>query len=281
MTIAASDVKRLRDETDAPMMECKAALVEAEGDYEKAKLVLREKGQAAAVKRAGRSTSEGIAKFVSNDDGTIAAGIVLECETDFVAKNDMFVALADRVAKAFLDADPGADPGAVPMDGSTVADQVQQAVSVIRENIVLKKAVRINAGKPVAVYNHHNGKVASAVVLEGAASNLKDAGFQVAIQVVAFPPKFLNKEQVPQDVVDAEYKTEVQRAMNEGKPQEIAEKMATGRVHKEFMQSQVLLEQPFYLDSKQTVGQYLEQEGKVGGGPITLHEFVRLEVGQE
>ncbi|MGE3127577.1 MAG: translation elongation factor Ts [Fimbriimonadaceae bacterium] len=281
MTINASDVKRLRDETDAPMMECKNALVEAEGDFEKAKLILREKGQAAATKRAGRSTSEGIAKFVTNDDGTVAAGIVLECETDFVAKNDMFVALADKVAKAFLDADPGSDPGAVAFDGSTVAGQIENAVAVIRENIVLKKAMRLAPGKTVAVYNHHNSKVASAVVLDGAASNIRDAGFQAAIQVVAFPPRFVRKEQVPQDVVDAEFQTEVQRALNDGKTQEIAEKMATGRVHKEYMQSLVLLEQPFYLNDKQTVGQFLEQEGKVGGGPITLEEFVRLEVGQE
>lgn len=281
MTINASDVKRLREETDAPMMECKNALVEAEGDFEKAKLILREKGQAAATKRAGRSTSEGIAKFVTNDDGTVAAGIVLECETDFVAKNDMFVALADKVAKAFLDADPGSDPGSVALDGSTVAGQIENAVAVIRENIVLKKAMRLAPGKTVAVYNHHNGKVASAVVLDGPASNIRDAGFQAAIQVVAFPPHFVRKDQVPQDVVDAEYQTEVQRALNDGKTQEIAEKMATGRVHKEYIKSVVLLEQPFYLDDKQTVGQFLDQEGKVGGGPITLEEFVRLEVGQE
>jgi elongation factor Ts len=281
MTITATDVKKLREETDAPMMECKAALTEAGGDFEKARVILREKGQAAAVKRAGRATSEGIAMFVTDDAKQTAAGIVLECETDFVAKNDMFVALADAIAKNFLENEPADDLGATPMAGGTVAEKIQEAVAVIRENIVLKKAVRVAQGKPVAVYVHHDRKKASCVVLDGAASNLAEAGFQVAIQAVAFPPLYLRKDQVPQDVLEAETKTEVQRAVNEGKSAEIAEKMAAGRVHKEFVQSRVLLEQPFYLDAKKTVSQYLAEEGKVGGGPIEILDFVRLEVGQE
>jgi elongation factor Ts len=281
MSISAADVKKLRDETDAPMMECKAALVEAGGDMEKARVILREKGQAAAVKRASRATSEGIALFVTDDAKTTAAGIVIECETDFVAKNEMFVALAESVAKNFLTNAPSADPNDTPMDGGTVGQKVQEAVAVIRENIVLKKAVRISEGKPVAVYNHHDKKKASAVVLQGSAANLADAGFQTAIQVVAFPPLALRKEDLPQELLDQEFKTEVQRAINEGKSPEIAEKMATGRVHKEFVQSSVLLEQPFYLDPKKTVAQYLAEEGKVGGGPIEAVSFVRLEVGRD
>jgi len=279
MTINASDVKRLRDETDAPMMECKNALVEAGGDFEKAKLILREKGQAAATKRAGRDTSEGIAMFVADPGKQVAAGIVLECETDFVAKNEMFIALADAVAKNFLANPPAADPADTPMDGSTVGQKVQDAVAVIRENIVLKKVVRIDEGKPIAVYNHHDKKKASAVVLEGAASNLTDAGFQVAIQVVAFPPAALRKEDLSQELLDEEYRTQVQRAINEGKTPEIAEKMAAGRVQKEFVQSSVLLEQPFYLDPKKSVAQYLAEEGKVGGGPIELKAYTYLAVG--
>jgi len=278
--ITAQDVKRLREETDAPMMECKAALVEADGDFDKAKQILRETGKAAAAKRVGRSTSEGIAQFVVSPDGKTAVGVVIESETDFVAKNDSFKTLVAKIANGMLAAgSAGAD---VVIDGETVASHLEKAVAVIRENIVLKKAVFLTAKDGViAVYNHHDAKKASAVEVSGSASNLKDAGFQVAIQTVAFPPTFLKKEDVPADVIENEIKIETERAINEGKPAEIAAKAAVGRVNKEYYQSQVLLEQMMYTDQKKSVSAYLAEEGKVGGGPISVHQFVRLEVGAE
>lgn len=278
--INAADVKRLREETDAPMMECKAALVEADGDFEKAKQILREKGQAAAAKRAGRSTSEGIAKFVVAADGKTAVGLVVESETDFVAKNESFKELVDKLSNGMLAA--GAAGADVVVDGEAASAHIEKAVAVIRENIVLKKAVFLKAKDGViAVYNHHDGKKASAVEVSGSASNLKDAGFQVAIQTVAFSPLFLKKEDVPQDVIQKEIEIETERAINEGKTKEIAEKAAQGRVNKEFYQAQVLLEQPMYTDAKKSVSAYLAEEGKVGGGPISVLQFVRLEVGQD
>lgn len=277
--INASDVKRLRDETDAPMMECKSALVEANGDFDKAKEILREKGQAAAAKRAGRSTSEGIAKFVVAPDGKTAVGIIVESETDFVAKNDSFKELVAKLADGMLAA--GEASADTVVDGETVASHIEKAVAVIRENIVLKKALLLKSTEGViAVYNHHDAKKASAVEVIGSASNLKDAGYQVAIQTVAFSPVFLKKEDVPQDVIENEIRIETERAINEGKPKEIAEKAAQGRVNKEFYQTQVLLEQPMYTDAKKSVSTYLAEEGKVGGGPISVLQFVRLEVGQ-
>ena len=278
--ISAADVKRLREETDAPMMECKAALVEADGDFEKAKSILREKGQAAAAKRAGRSTSEGIAKFVAAADGKTAIGVIVECETDFVAGNDSFKALVDKLANGMLAAGKaGAD---VVIDGEPVSAHIEAAVAVIRENIQLKKALLLTATDGmIAVYNHHDLKKASAVEVSGSASNLKDAGFQVAIQTVAFSPIFLKKEDVPADVIESEIRIETERAINEGKPPEIAEKAAQGRVNKEFYQAQVLLEQPMYTDAKKSVSAFLAEEGKVGGGPISVLQFVRLQVGTE
>lgn len=278
--INASDVKRLREETDAPMMECKAALVEADGDFDRAKEILREKGQAAAAKRSGRSTSEGIAKFVVSSDGKSAVGIVIECETDFVAKNESFKEMADKLANGMLAAgSAGLD---TVVDGEPVSAHLEKAVAVIRENIVLKKAIAMKAGDGmIAVYNHHDGKKASAVEVSGSASNLKDTGFQVAIQTVAFPPAFLKKEDVPSDVIEHEIKIETERAINEGKPAEIAKKAAEGRVNKEYYQKEVLLEQMMYTDQKKSVSTYLAEEGKVGGGPISVLQFVRLEVGQE
>lgn len=278
--INASDVKRLRDETDAPMMECKGALQEANGDFAKAKEILREKGQAAAAKRSGRATSEGIARFVASADGKSALGLVVECETDFVAKNESFIALVDKLANGMLAAGDASEKAVV--DGESVAKHIEQAIAVIRENIVLKKALLINATDGVvAVYNHHDSKKAAAVEVTGGASNLKDAGFQVAIQTVAFNPSFLKKEDVPQDLIESEIRIETERAIKEGKPKEIAEKAAQGRVNKEFYQAQVLLEQPMYTDNKKSVSTYLAEEGKVGGGPISVQKFVRLEVGVE
>ncbi|MBS1714715.1 MAG: translation elongation factor Ts [Armatimonadetes bacterium] len=278
MSISASDVKKLREETDAPMMECKAALEEAGGDFDKAKAILREKGQAAAAKRADRSTSEGIAKFVAAEDGKTAVGVIIESETDFVAKNDTFKALVDQIANGMLAAgSAGAD---TVVDGKPVSQLLEEAVAVIRENIVLKKAVLLKStGGVFAVYNHHDSKKAAAVEVSGNASNLKDAGFQVAIQTVAFSPSFLKKEDVPQDVIAKEIEIETQRAINEGKSAEIAEKAAQGRVNKEFYQAQVLLEQPMYTDAKKSVSAYLAEEGKVGGGPITVLQYERIAVG--
>ncbi len=280
MAIDAKEVKRLREETDAPMMECKAALEEAGGDFDRAKQLLREKGKAAAAKRADRSTSEGIAHFVASADGKSAVGVVVECETDFVAKNESFQELVGKVADALLAAGTD-DPNVAQMDGHSVAEAVTQAVAVIRENIVLKKAVFLKTDGVVAVYNHHDRKKASAVELEGSASTIKDAGYYVAVQTVAFPPSFLRKEDVPADVIAAEIETETQRAINEGKNPDIAEKAAQGRVHKEFFQSNVLLEQPMYTDAKKSVGQYLDEEGKAGGGPISVKAYVRLSVGMD
>jgi elongation factor Ts len=262
-------------------MECKAALQEAGGDFDKAKAILREKGKAAAAKRADRSTSEGIALFVTDGTGTVAAGVVVECETDFVAKNESFQKLVSDIAANFLENAPADDPNLTPMNGKTVGEVVQEAVAVIRENIVLKKAVRLAEGKPVAVYNHHDKKKASAVVLDGTADNLRDAGFQVAIQTVAFPPQFLNRDQVPADIVAKEIEIETQRAVNEGKPAEIAAKAAQGRVNKEFFATAVLLEQAMYSDQKKSVTQYLQEEGKAGGGPISILNYTYLAVGQD
>ncbi len=263
--IDAALVKKLRDETDAPMMECKKALVEAGGDFEKAKQLLRESGQAAAAKRAGRSTSEGLALVVVNAEGTKAAGVVVECETDFVARNEDFKALVKSIAEGILGetAVPAGEvhelSGESKVAGKTLDEHATEAVAKIRENIRIPHAVAIAAkhDAKIAVYNHTNtGKLASYVEYTGDSA---DAAFKVAIQVVAFPPMFLTREDVPQAVIDHEIKTETQRAINDGKPADVAEKIAQGRVNKEYFQSQVLLEQPFYDDTKKKVSDFAKE----------------------
>jgi elongation factor Ts len=286
MNISAKDVMRLRQETDAPMMDCKKALVEAEGDFERAKELLREKGQAAAAKKAGRSTSEGVAFVVLSDDGKKAGGVVVECETDFVAKNEDFINLVKDLAASVLDSASPAAGETVELGaddtvaGVTLADHAAKAVSTIRENIQIRKAVVAAAadGSKFAAYNHTNtNKKAAVVAMSGDASNLDEVGFQVAIQVVAFPPAFLNREGVPQDVIAKEIEIEVQRAVNEGKPEEIARKIAQGRVNKEYYQAQVLLEQPFYTEAKKTVSAWVKENAS---GSAEINDYIEFAVGQ-
>ncbi|MFW5697325.1 MAG: translation elongation factor Ts [Fimbriimonadaceae bacterium] len=277
MEINAAMVKKLREETGAPMMECKRALVESEGDAEKAKKLLREKGQAAAAKRAGRETAEGIARFVLSENGKVASGIVLECETDFVARNEDFQALAKSLAEAFLNTDPGASPlEAEVSNGETVGSLIEGAVAKIRENIKLGSAVRLVSDDMICVYNHHDGKKASAVTIAGDAENLEEVGNQVAVQVVAFPPSFLKREDVPQDVIDKEIEIETQRAINDGKKPEIAANIAKGRVNKEYYQAQVLLEQPFYLETKSSTSEWMKSNAR---GSAEIKSYTHLKVG--
>lgn len=279
MAFSASDVMKLRAETDAPLMECKAALAEADGDFEKAKALLREKGKAAAAKRADRSTAAGVVAWASSSDGKTVGGVVLESETDFVAKNESFIAIAQQLAEIFRDNDPGQDPYAISADGTTVRDIVEQAVGKIRENIQVTRAVRLTGGSPIATYVHHDRTKGAAVELSGDATNALDAGFKVAVQTVSNPPQFIAKDEVPQEKIDAEMEIEVQRALNEGKPENIAKNIAMGRINKEYLKQVVLLEQPFYADAAKSVAQYLQEEAKAGGGSLSVRSFTYLAVG--
>ena len=267
----AADVMRLREETGAPMMECKQALNEADGDFEKAKVILREKGQAAAAKRADRSTAEGAVAFASSPDGKTVGGVVLECETDFVANTDEFIALSQKIAEAFRDKGVGSDPLAVTVDGKTVKELTEEAVAKIRENIRVAKAIQLKSSGSIETYVHHDRTKGAAVVFDGEGG---EKARKVAIQVVSLPPDVVSKDQLSQEKIEAEIEVETKRAIAEGKDEKIAANIAKGRVNKEFVKSKVLLEQPLYLDPSKTVSQYLQE---IGGGKVT--EFVYLAVG--
>ena len=279
MAISASDVKRLREETDAPMMECKVALEEAGGDFEKAKAILREKGQSAAAKRSGRSTSEGVAKFVVSADGKTAVGVVLESETDFVSNNEGFRKLVDTLANGLLNAPADAvngDVNNVSIDGKTVAELVTEGVALFRENIQLTQAVKLETDGAIGVYNHHTGKQAAVVMVSGDAANAGEVATKGAIQAVAMGATYLTKAEVPQDIIAQEMELETQRAINDGKPAEMAAKIAEGRVNKEFFKSQVLLEQPFLEDESKSTAQFLQE---LAQGTAEVTGFKRLTVG--
>lgn len=270
--ISAAQVKALREKTDAPLMECKKALTEAGGDMEKAEKILREAGVAAAGKRQGRSTNAGVVAVASSDDHKTIGAVVLESETDFVARNEDFIALANKIAEAVRDSS-GDDPLKIQVNGSTIGDLITDAVGKIRENIQLTKAVRLTANAPIASYVHHDRTKGAVVIVEGEGE--KEVLRKLAIQAVASPPEVVSKDQLSQAKIDAEIEVETQRAINEGKDEKIAKNIAQGRVNKEYVKKVVLLEQPFYMDQNKTVGQYLKEEAK----GANVKDFVYLSVG--
>lgn len=206
--------------------------------------------------------------------GKKLGGVVLTCETDFVARNEDFLAAAVEMAKAFALVDPGSDPASAKVGDSTAGAMVEAAVAKIRENIQLSKAIHLETDGTWSTYVHHNKLKASAVEVEGNAANAEEVAHKVAIQCVAFPPEFLAKEEVPQDIIAKELEIETQRAINEGKDANIAKNIAQGRINKEFYKRVVLLEQPFYEDPNKSVGQYLAENGG-----IKVKRYVYLAVG--
>jgi elongation factor Ts len=270
--ITAQMVKALREKTGAPMMDCKKALVEADGDTEQAEKILREKGIAQAGKRMDRATTAGVVAVASSDDHKTIGAIVLESETDFVARNEDFIALANKIAEAVRDS-ASDDPLKIQVNGSTVGEMITDAVGKIRENIQLTKAIRLTSGSPIASYVHHDRTKGALVVIEGEGNH--DVIRKVAIQAVALPPEVVSKDQLSQAKIDAEIEVETQRAIQEGKDEKMAKNIAQGRVNKEYVKKVVLLEQPFYIDPSKSVAQYLKEEAK----GANVKDFVYLSVG--
>jgi len=268
---SAKDVMKLREETDAPMMECKQALTEAVGDYTRAKEILREKGKAAAGKKAGRATSAGVVAFSAAADAKTVGGVVVESETDFVSKNPDFVAMAQGVADYVRDSGGSENP----MEDPKLKEMAAEIVAKFRENVQITKAVQIKSDHQIATYVHFDNSKGSAVVSEG-----ENAGSEpirkIAVHVVSLPPEVINKDDLSKDMLDHEIEIETQRAINEGKDEKIARNVAQGRVNKEFVKKAALMEQPFYADQSKSVAQYLAENAK--GTKIV--RFVYLAVGQ-
>ncbi|MFZ4507319.1 MAG: translation elongation factor Ts [Fimbriimonas sp.] len=270
MATSAADVKRLRDETDAPMMECKAALDEAGGDYARAKEILREKGKAAAGKKAGRATGAGVVAFSANADRTVVGAVVVECETDFVSGNEGYVEMAQAVADWVRDNEPG-----VVSENAHLKALSDEIVAKFRENVQVAQAYRITSDSPIAFYTHHNKAKGALVLSEGEGAG-SEAVRKVAVQIVSLPPEVTTKGELSQEALDAELAIETKRAIDEGKPEAIAKNIAQGRINKEFIKRVVLLEQPFYADPSKSVEQYLAETSK--GTKVTGFRY--LHVGQ-
>ena len=278
-------VKELREMTDAGMMECKKALVEADGDMEKAVDVLRTRGLAAAAKKAGRATNEGTVMTVLADDAKSAAIVELNCETDFVGMNEKFKAYAEKLGQAALAAG-AADVEALrasTFEGEPVEDILTDAIHVLGENIQLPRATTINAGG-IASYIHGGGKIGVLVTFDVEGIDPASEGFQaygrdVAMQVAAASPVSANRESVPAEVVEHEMGIYKAQAAESGKPEAIQEKMATGRMEK-FYKENCLTEQAFVKNPDQTVNQYTEEAAKNLGGSIKVTGFVRWALGE-
>ncbi len=254
--ITAGMVKELRDKTDAPMMECKRALTEAGGDLGKAEEILRVKLGSKATKAASRVTAEGVVAIHVSGDGKLGAIIELNCETDFVAKNDDFLSLAGELAQLVAKQDPAdvAALAALPLADSTV-EQVRTAlVGKIGENISIRRFTRFAAQGRLSSYIHGGSKIGVLIDVVGADEAL---GRDLAMHIAASKPKALSKEGVPAADVERERSIATQKAAESGKPAEIVAKMVEGTVQK-YLKEVTLLGQPFVKDDKLTIEQLLK-----------------------
>ena len=292
MAITAAMVKELRELTGVGMLDCKKALAETDGDMEKAVEYLREKGLAASAKKAGRIAAEGIVCVKVTDDNKTGVIVEVNSETDFVAKNPVFVEYVGQVAdqaiaststdiEAFLEETWAVEPE------YTVAQALSQKVAVIGENLKIRrfeKFEKTTSGRLVS-YVHGGGRIGVLVELECAneAEALDELGKNLAMQIAALNPKFIATENVPQEFIDHETEILTKQAKedpkNASKPDNIIAKMITGRLQKELKEF-CLIEQPYVKDGDMTVKQYIDSVAKEVGAPIKLTRFVRFETGE-
>lgn len=272
--ISAAEVNRLRQTTGAGMMDCKKALTEAEGDFNKAIEILRKKGQKVAASRAERDAKEGIVLAKTSADGKKGILVAVNSETDFVARNTEFAAFAETVATAALDKLP-ADVDALkalPFGGGlSVNDKLTELVGKIGEKLDISRYEKINTEKVIA-YNHPGNKLATIV---GFSKNISDeAGRNIAMQIAAMAPVSLDKNDVPQSFIDSELEVGRELARKEGKPENMIEKIAQGKLNKFYAES-TLLNQEYIRDSKKTVAQYLADQDK----DLKVTGFKRIALG--
>ena len=260
MAVTAALVKELRERTGAGMMDCKKALTETNGDIDLAIENMRKNGQAKAAKKAGNVAAEGTI-IIENGEG-FAALVEINCQTDFVAKDENFLGFATKVAK-----DAAAAKTTIEALAAKFEEERVQLVAKIGENINVRRLAYVD-GAELASYRHGE-KIGVVVAGEGDAETLK----HVAMHVAASKPEFVNPEDVPAEVVEKEKAIQVEIAMNEGKPQEIAEKMVTGRM-KKFTGEISLTGQAFIMEPKKSVGEMLKEKS------ASVSTFIRLEVGE-
>jgi len=286
--VTAGMVKELRELTGAGMMDCKKALAETDGDMDKAVEFLREKGLAAASKKAGRIAAEGVVTTVVSEDGKSGAIVEVNSETDFVAKNAQFQGyVADVVSQVLAseakDMDAFMAESWISDSTLTVAQALSAQISVIGENMNIRRFEKITTDGVVVDYIHGGGRIG--VLIEAGAEVVNDAVKEalknVAMQIAALNPKYVKRDEISQEFIDHETEILKVQAKNENpdKPDSILDKMIVGRLNKELKEF-CLVDQAYVKDGDLTVGKYLEQVSKEVGGKVEVRKFVRFETGE-
>jgi elongation factor Ts len=286
--ITAAMVKELREQTGAGMMDVKSALTEANGNMEEATKILRKKGLAAASKKAGRVTAEGAVQ--AHVEGNVGVLVEVNCETDFVGRNENFVNFAKDVAKVIAQSKANSveelsnEPWPGDAEGLNIGQKVASMIGSIKENISIRRFARYEApaGASIGTYIHGGGKIGvmvEVVAQGGDAARGAEVARDVAMHVAAAEPRFLRREDVTEKDLDTEREIARDAAAKSGKPPEIVEKMVSGKMEK-FYGEACLLEQPYIRDDKATVTQHLAKQGKEHGCQYTISRFTRYKLGE-
>lgn len=301
-SISASSVKELREITGAGMMDCKKALSEADGDMEKAQEILREKGLAAAQKKAGRIAAEGVVGAYVGDDAHVGALIEVNCETDFVAHTPEFQAFVKDLAIQVADKDPsslssedeaGTGTGGALLDQKlynnadmTVQECVNEEISKVGEKVTIRRFVRYDAPDgAVGEYIHGGGTIGVLVQVNcdnasvTASDEFRSFVRDIAMHIAATNPMYLSEADIDPAVLEKEKEIQTAMATNEGKPPQVVEKMVAGRL-KKFKKEICLLDQPFVKDPDMTVQQYVDQEAAKTGSKVTIVRYTRFQMGE-
>ena len=274
--ISAADVNKLRQMTGAGMMDCKKALTEAEGDFEKAIEILRKKGQKVSASRSDRDAKEGSVFVKSSDDKKEAVLIALNCETDFVGKNEEFQNLGKLIAETAFANKPASKEALLALNagGLSINDKIVELVGKIGEKIEVSEYIHMK-GEAVVAYIHAGAKLGVLVSLKGVnGKDVTDAGKDVGMQIAAMNPVAVDETSVDKDVIAKELEIAKAQILAEGKPENMVEKIAAGKLNKFFKES-TLLPQAFVKDNSKTVAQYLDSVSK----GLTVAEFKRVAIG--
>ena len=253
--VTAAEVNKLRKTTGAGMMDCKKALVEADGNFDSAIEILRKKGQKVAAKRADRESSEGVAIAIANENNTSGVGIVLACETDFVGKNADFIDLAHKIAAIGLKCNSKEELLKSNLGDMSVEEKLIEQTGVIGEKIQINDFAKIDAAF-VGTYIHAGNKISSLVGFSEKCENIEVAAKDISMQIAAMNPIALDEDSVDSEVIEKEIEIAKDQLRAEGKPEEMLDKIAQGKL-KRFFKDNTLIHQAFIKDSKQSVSQYL------------------------
>jgi elongation factor Ts len=283
MEITTESIKKLRDRTGAGMMDCKRALESSGGDLDKAIEYLRKKGAAVGQKRADRAAKEGVIVTRVNPEGTTGVVVEVNCETDFVGRSEDFTKFAGLVAGAIAAFKPATVEELLSLraEGKTIAEHQNDILAKVGEKIEIRRFQVVESkGGVVSAYTHLGNKIGVLVELAGPPHAARGVARDVAMQVAAMNPMVVSRDQIEKEIVAREVDVYKAAAKNEGKPDHILEKIATGRLEK-FFQEVCLLEQTYIKDGGKTVKDVLQEESQKSGTPISVRRYYRYHLGEE